>query len=37
MASKELATYRNKRDFSKTVEPIGKTRVAASQHRRFVI
>jgi bifunctional non-homologous end joining protein LigD len=37
MASKELATYRKKRDFSKTAEPIGKTRVATSQHRRFVI
>ena len=37
MASRELATYRKKRDFSKTAEPTGKARVAASLHRRFVI
>src|ERR1039458_7678518 len=36
-ASKELSTYRKKRDFSRTAEPTGKARVAASQHRRFVI
>ena len=37
MASKKLAIYRKKRDFSKTAEPTGKARIAASQHRRFVI
>ena len=37
MASKALATYRKKRDFSKTAEPVGKARVAPSLHRRFVI
>ena len=37
VASKELSTYRKKRDFSRTAEPTGKARVAASQHRRFVI
>jgi bifunctional non-homologous end joining protein LigD len=37
VASRELATYRKKRDFSKTAEPTGKARVAASLHRRFVI
>ena len=37
MTSRELATYRKKRDFSKTAEPTGKARVAASLHRRFVI
>ena len=37
MASRELATYRKKRDFSKTAEPTGKARVAVSLHRRFVI
>ena len=37
MASREFATYRKKRDFSKTAEPTGKARVAASLHRRFVI
>ena len=37
VASKELSTDRKKRDFSRTAEPTGKARVAASQHRRFVI
>jgi hypothetical protein len=37
VASKRLSTYRKKRDFSRTAEPTGKARVAASQHRRFVI
>jgi bifunctional non-homologous end joining protein LigD len=37
VASKNLAAYRKKRDFSKTAEPPGKARVAASLNRRFVI
>ena len=32
-----LSTYRQKRDFAKTTEPAGKTAVAASGQRRFVI
>jgi bifunctional non-homologous end joining protein LigD len=35
--SRKLSTYRKKRDFSKTTEPSGKARVAASKQRRFVI
>ncbi len=37
MARKSLKTYRTKRDFTKTSEPSGKTAVAASKVRRFVI
>jgi bifunctional non-homologous end joining protein LigD len=37
VASTKLATYRKKRDFSKTAEPTGKARIAPSLHRRFVI
>jgi bifunctional non-homologous end joining protein LigD len=33
----KLSTYRNKRDFEKTPEPSGKTKVAPSKQRRFVI
>jgi bifunctional non-homologous end joining protein LigD len=36
-AKAALSTYRQKRDFTKTVEPAGKTPVAASGQRRFVI
>ena len=32
-----LSTYRRKRDFTKTAEPIGKAAAAASGQRRFVI
>nr|WP_246583718.1 DNA ligase D [Bradyrhizobium iriomotense] len=34
---RKLSTYRQKRDFEKTPEPSGKTAVAPSQQRRFVI
>jgi bifunctional non-homologous end joining protein LigD len=37
VTSRKLSTYRKKRDFSKTTEPSGKARVAASKQRRFVI
>lgn len=37
MARTSLKTYRTKRDFTKTSEPSGKTAVAASKVRRFVI
>ena len=37
MAKKALATYRQKRDFSKTAEPSGQKKVAASNRLRFVI
>jgi bifunctional non-homologous end joining protein LigD len=37
VASRKLATYRKKRDFSKTAEPTGKARIVPSLHRRFVI
>jgi bifunctional non-homologous end joining protein LigD len=37
VTSKKLAAYRKKRDFSKTAEPPGKARIAASPNRRFVI
>ncbi|MCJ9701368.1 MULTISPECIES: DNA ligase D [unclassified Bradyrhizobium] len=33
----KLSTYRQKRDFEKTPEPSGKTAVASSKQRRFVI
>nr|WP_249161020.1 DNA ligase D [Bradyrhizobium manausense] len=33
----KLSTYRKKRDFEKTPEPSGKTAVARSEQRRFVI
>jgi bifunctional non-homologous end joining protein LigD len=35
--SKNLATYRKKRDFAKTAEPSGDVKVAPSTDRRFVI
>lgn len=34
---RKLSTYRQKRDFEKTPEPSGKTAVAPSKQRRFVI
>jgi bifunctional non-homologous end joining protein LigD len=34
---RDLTTYRKKRDFEKTAEPSGDTRVAPSKQRRFVI
>ncbi len=34
---RDLSTYRKKRDFEKTAEPSGETRVAPSKRRRFVI
>ncbi|MFT4117760.1 DNA ligase D [Bradyrhizobium sp.] len=34
---RKLSTYRRKRDFEKTPEPSGKTAVAPSKQRRFVI
>ena len=37
MAKKALATYRKKRDFSKTEEPSGERRVAPSERLRFVV
>jgi len=37
MAKKALAAYRKKRDFSKTAEPSGESKVAASSRRRFVV
>lgn len=37
MAKKALATYRKKRDFSKTAEPSGERAVAPSQRLRFVV
>jgi len=37
VASKKLAAYQKKRDFSKTAEPTGKARILPSPHRRFVI
>ena len=37
MPRSNLTTYRKKRDFSKTAEPSGEARVAASKQPRFVI
>jgi bifunctional non-homologous end joining protein LigD len=37
MAKKALATYRKKRDFSKTAEPSGEHAVASSDRLRFVV
>ncbi|WP_375411575.1 DNA ligase D [uncultured Bradyrhizobium sp.] len=37
MTDKHLDVYRKKRDFEKTAEPSGKTAVAPSKRRRFVI
>ena len=37
MAMKKLATYRAKRDFSKTREPSGREKVKAADRLRFVI
>jgi DNA ligase D-like protein (predicted 3'-phosphoesterase) len=37
MAKKALATYRKKRDFSKTAEPSGELAVAPSKRLRFVV
>ncbi len=37
MAKKALAAYRKKRDFSKTAEPSGERKVAASSRQRFVV
>src|SRR5271163_1663352 len=37
MAKKALATYRKKRDFSKTAEPSGARAVASSERLRFVV
>src|SRR5215813_186738 len=37
MAIRKLATYRSKRDFSRTSEPSGELAVAPSQRLRFVI
>ncbi len=35
--NQKLSTYRSKRDFEKTAEPSGETRIAASKRGRFVI
>lgn len=37
MTARKLSTYRKKRDFQKTSEPSGKTKIAPSNERRFVI
>src|SRR5579863_1961820 len=37
MANKALAVYRKKRDFSKTAEPSGEKKAAASGRLRFVV
>jgi bifunctional non-homologous end joining protein LigD len=37
VSSRDLTTYRKKRDFKKTAEPSGDTPIRASKQRRFVI
>jgi bifunctional non-homologous end joining protein LigD len=37
MANRKLAKYRAKRDFQKTAEPSGATKVARADRRRFII
>jgi bifunctional non-homologous end joining protein LigD len=37
MADKKLATYRSRRDFTKTAEPSGARSIAAAPHLRFVV
>jgi len=37
MAKTKLSLYRQKRDFTKTVEPSGKAAIAAAEYPRFVI
>ena len=37
MSLRNLSTYRKKRDFEKTAEPSGETKIAPSKQRRFVI
>jgi bifunctional non-homologous end joining protein LigD len=37
MAKKQLATYRGKRDFTRTREPSGNTEIRADRQRRFVV
>jgi bifunctional non-homologous end joining protein LigD len=37
VAGKKLGEYQAKRDFTKTTEPSGKTKVAASKRLRYVI
>ena len=37
MSLRDLSIYRKKRDFEKTSEPSGETKVAPSKRRRFVI
>ncbi|HUE10919.1 MAG TPA: DNA ligase D [Steroidobacteraceae bacterium] len=37
MAKKSLATYREKRDFSKTAEPSGERAIGASSRLRFIV
>jgi len=37
VVKKQLSIYRAKRDFTKTAEPSGQTKIAPAGHRRFVI
>src|SRR5436189_6056345 len=37
MAKSKLSLYQRKRDFSKTAEPIGKSKIAPAEYPRFVI
>jgi len=37
VATGRLATYRAKRDFSKTAEPTGRRKIARADHLRYVI